>query len=89
MRQVGGQILLTNYFGDFVFVSESELNQLTHSTLDESSELFSRLANVKTISSNLLDSDQIFISLSPPFDAIRLASIATQAALTCPLPIRI
>jgi His-Xaa-Ser system radical SAM maturase HxsB len=49
MRQVGGQILLTNYFGDFVFVSESELNQLTHSTLDESSELFSRLANANFI----------------------------------------
>lgn len=43
IREVGGYILLTSYFGDFVFLSKGELDVLTHGTLDPNSDLFSRL----------------------------------------------
>lgn len=44
MREVGGQVLLTNPWGDWIFVSPAELELLSKGALDASSELYARLA---------------------------------------------
>jgi len=44
MRKIGGEILLTNPWGDWVFVKPEELRLLSTGQLDASSELYARLA---------------------------------------------
>ncbi|MBI5537090.1 MAG: His-Xaa-Ser system radical SAM maturase HxsB [Deltaproteobacteria bacterium] len=44
MREVGGEVLLTNAWGDWVFVSHDELASLARAQLDASSALHQRLA---------------------------------------------
>ena len=43
LREVGGEVLLTNPWGDWVFVSHDELDQLVSGVLDSSSPLHARL----------------------------------------------
>lgn len=43
MREVGGEVLLTNPWGDWIFVKPDELTQLSSGQLEPSSELYTRL----------------------------------------------
>ena len=43
-RAIGGDYLLTNYWGDWIFVTKSELGDLARGKLDPGSELYDRLA---------------------------------------------
>ena len=52
-REVGGEMLLTNYVGDWVFVSKDEMNELARGHLDASSALYARLAERNFIRSKL------------------------------------
>lgn len=52
-RSIGGEVLLTNDFGDWVFVSEAELGELARGRFAPGSALFERLAARNFVRSRL------------------------------------
>lgn len=52
-RNIGGDVLLTNYLGDWVFVSRDELADLARGKLVEGSPLYARLAERSFIRSKI------------------------------------
>ena len=77
-RRVGGEVLLTSHFGDWVFVSEDELGQLFRGELEPGSELERRLRERHFLEDSI-DAD----TLAERLPRQEVVSCASDRTCTC------